>query len=1756
MLRTSKQAHAKKNRRRNQGRFISTLEQLEGRALLASLYVNAANLTGIEDGSLTHPYSQIQTAINNTAPSGDTVHVAPGVYAEALNVNHSIELLGPNAGINPNSGTRNSEAILLPPSNNPDAGIVVLVTANNVTIDGLFIDGHNPNLPTGTLLNGISANAGSGIANVDNHGHLNFISGLNVLNNVIQNFTLFGVLADANDFSKDPLDVSTGNAIRNNKIDNVPLVSPLPARGISIEHNFYADVTGNVITRAGTGIQAIFMLNPNPTGAISSISGNEVHAYNLGIYLWTIDSETPVFNVANNSVFAQAGPYATPTNVGIELRRVLSTTGVSLSNNNSTGNHVGIKLQYTTASPITTVTGGTLSGNDYGVLITNSDAITGSTPRNVRGNLVGVTIQNANNAAIYVEDAIANPAASVTLNVDPTTTLNGNARGVLLTGPNAKIVEAVKPTLALTLTPPASTSDTTAAFGFSLADNLSSSGDLLVQYRLDGGSLLNATSPFSLSGLTVGSHSVLLRVTDQAGNVQETSYQWDVTAPPPTTTPTPAKPALDLASDTGVSNSDGITNDNTPAFFGTAAAGSTVTLFAGTTPLGMATADAFGHWEFTVGGPGSLMASLANGTYAITVTAKNPAEAISLPSASLAIVIDNANPAATFTSTPQALTSATTASFAFNVVDNASASGQLLVQYSLDGGAFVNATSPVNLSGLSLGTHSILLKVTDQAGNEGTTAYEWTITPPLQTTLYVDASNTSGIEDGSQSYPYRRIQTAIDHATTTIDTVMVAAGVYAEAINVNHSIKLLGPNAGINPNSAARGPEAILLPADNNPHAGIVVLVTANNVTIDGLFIDGHNPNLPTGTLLNGISSNSGSGIANVDNLGHLNFISGLNVLNNVIQNFTLFGVLADANDFSKDPLDVSTGNAIRNNKIDNVPLVSPLPARGISIEHNFYADVTGNVITRAGTGIQAIFMLNPNPTGAISSISGNEVHAYNLGIYLWTIDSETPVFNVANNSVFAQAGPYATPTNVGIELRRVLSTTGVSLSNNNSTGNHVGIKLQYTTASPITTVTGGTLSGNDYGVLITNSDAITGSTPRNVRGNLVGVTIQNSNNAAIYVEDAIANPAASVTLNVDPTTTLNGNARGVLLTGPNARIVEAVKPTLALTLTPPASTSDTTAAFGFSLADNLSSSGDLLVQYRLDGGSLLNATSPFSLSGLTVGSHSVLLRVTDQAGNVQETSYQWDVTAPPPIITPTPAKPALDLDSDTGVSSSDGITRDNTPAFFGTATAGSTVALFAGSTLLGTTVANSAGLWGFAVGGPGSLVASLANGSFAITVTAKSATGETSQPSAPLAILIDNANPTASFTSAPPAETTSTSASFTFNVADNSSASGNLRIQYSLDGGAFVNATSPLTLNGLALGTHSLLLNVTDQAGNVGTAFSQWTIVSPPPTPTPTPARPSLDAASDTGSSSTDGLTKDNTPTFRGNAVAGSVVTLFAGTTPLGTTVANSSGSWSFTVGQAGSFVASLPDGTHAITVTAKTANGATSQPSAARAILIDTTAPVLQVARSPLPNGQGWNNTNVVASYTASDNGSGLNSAATGSYTFSSQGSGQSRTFTVNDRAGNTSSVTVGAVAIDKTVPTVTVTASPNNLKPANNRTVQVLVTGKVTDTLSGVGTTASYTVRDSYGLISINGTLTLGAGGSYSFTVPLPATVKGLSSPRTFTISVTGVDAASNTKTQSTTVQVPTTGYQSMITALKVGKHTRLARLRAQLRNLRGI
>ncbi len=110
---------------------------------------------------------------------------------------------------------------------------------------------------------------------------------------------------------------------------------------------------------------------------------------------------------------------------------------------------------------------------------------------------------------------------------------------------------------------------------------------------------------------------------------------------------------LNPSSDSGASNTDNITNDDTPTFVGTAEVNTTVNISSNGIPVGTTTANGSGAWSFTTATP------MSEGTHAITATATN-AGGTSNPSAALTIIIDKTVPTTGVISSSNVTTSGVT----------------------------------------------------------------------------------------------------------------------------------------------------------------------------------------------------------------------------------------------------------------------------------------------------------------------------------------------------------------------------------------------------------------------------------------------------------------------------------------------------------------------------------------------------------------------------------------------------------------------------------------------------------------------------------------------------------------------------------------------------------------------------------------------------------------------------------------------------------------------------------------------------------------------------------------------------------------------------------------------------------------------------------------------------------------------------------------------------------------------------------------
>jgi hypothetical protein len=181
-------------------------------------------------------------------------------------------------------------------------------------------------------------------------------------------------------------------------------------------------------------------------------------------------------------------------------------------------------------------------------------------------------------------------------------------------------------------------------------------------------------------------------------------------APTTPTTPTaPDAPTIaSFSTDSGVAG-DKITNDNTLELKGTAAAGSTVKIYDGSTQIGSTTADSSGSWDY-------ITQALTDAKHTLTSTATNSSGQASAASAALAVTVDTRAPAAPTITTDKV-----------NSLNQVVASGKAEANSTIkvyDGTTQVGTAKTdgtgawsVTTSALAAGTHALTSTATDAAGN-------------------------------------------------------------------------------------------------------------------------------------------------------------------------------------------------------------------------------------------------------------------------------------------------------------------------------------------------------------------------------------------------------------------------------------------------------------------------------------------------------------------------------------------------------------------------------------------------------------------------------------------------------------------------------------------------------------------------------------------------------------------------------------------------------------------------------------------------------------------------------------------------------------------------------------------------------------------------------------------------------------------------------------------------------------------------------
>jgi hypothetical protein len=289
-------------------------------------------------------------------------------------------------------------------------------------------------------------------------------------------------------------------------------------------------------------------------------------------------------------------------------------------------------------------------------------------------------------------------------------------------------------------------------------------------------------------------------------------------------------------------------------------------------------------------------------------------------------------------------------------------------------------------------------------------------------------------------------------------------------------------------------------------------------------------------------------------------------------------------------------------------------------------------------------------------------------------------------------------------------------------------------------------------------------------------------------------------------------------------------------------------------------------------------------------------------------------------------------ISRDTGLSSNDGVTNDPTISIQGTAPLGDTVQVYNNGQLIGQTLVLLVDTWSFDYSNT-----RLADATYTLTATSTDLFGYVSAASTAFTVVVDTRAPAAPAIGG--AASASTGApTFSGSAEPNSLvtlwSSGN-RVGSVM---ATSNGAWTATASGLPAGTDTVTATATDLAGNVSAASNAFTIQVASSTSSSPSSTSTSFAATTTPTISTStqaptlalvpgslvsgllgSLLTPTMPTFDGTAAAGSVVTIYDGSTVLGTATADASGDWTFTS-------PTLSKGKHMITAAVTNALGTTA--------------------------------------------------------------------------------------------------------------------------------------------------------------------------------------------------------------------------------------
>ncbi|QPS92124.1 Ig-like domain-containing protein [Atlantibacter hermannii] len=1203
------------------------------------------------------------------------------------------------------------------------------------------------------------------------------------------------------------------------------------------------------------------------------------------------------------------------------------------------------------------------------------------------------------------------------------------------------------------------------------------------------------------TALDDGEHTFTVNVTDAAGNTSPSTAAGSIIID---TTP-PGASDIVITDNTGpVSGTiteGGVTDDTTPTISGKTEPGSSVVILDNGVAIGTVIADADGNWNFT---PAT---ALTDGEHAFTVDVTDAAGNTSPATSAGTITIDTSAPAVadnvTISANDQTLADGASTKDNTPTLSGEAEAGSTVVIY--DNGVeigSVTADADGNWSftpetALDDGEHTFTVNVTDPAGNTSPSTSAGTIT--IDTTAPAAASEVTLSGDD---------QPLADGASTQDSTPTVSGEAEAGSIVViyDNGVEIGSVTAdadgswSFTPETALDDGEHTFTVNVTDPAGNTSPLTAAGTITIDTTA-----PAAASEVTLSDDDQPLADGASTQDSTptvsGEAEPGSTVVIYDNGVEIGT---VAADADgnwSFTPETALDDGEHTFTVDVTDPAGNTSPATAAG-TITIDTTAPAAASEVTLSGDNqplADGASTKDTTPTVSGEAEAGSIVVIYDNGTEIGSVTAD-------------ENGSWSFTPETGLTDGEHAFTVNVTdAAGNTSPATAAGSIIIDTTppgASDIViTDNTGPVSGTitEGGVTDDTTPTISGKTEPGSsvvildNGVAIGTVIADANGHWSFTpETALDDGEHALTLTItDP----SGNTSNSLPAG--VIVVDTSAPAAATSLL---ITDDVGTKTGALTNGSVTDDSKPTISGKAEKGSTITLYDGETAMGTTTadaegnwsftpetalgdGEHSITVKVTDGAGN---TSAASDTVV---FTVDTVAQAASDMvitdnaGNQKGPLSDGAMTDDNQPVISGKAEAGSTVTIFNGDTVLGTTTADETGAWQFTPATP------LNDGSYEISVIVTDSAGNNSAASPTIAITVDTTAPEGVKDVAFIDDVGSITGSLGNNgVTDDS--------KPAISGTADANSTIAVFDNGVEIGTatsdsdgkwsfipetalndgeHTFTFVVTDPLGRISEESAATTLI----VDTAAPATATAISVSDDVEGGKSGplingdITNDNQPTISGEAEAGSTITLYDGDTVIGQVTADAEGKWRFTPETA------LAEGEHTLTVKVSDAAGNTSAASSGITITIDSLAPAsasditlnddVGSSKGTLTDGSVTDDNKPTLSGKA-EKGSTVTiydgETAIGTTTADEQGQWQftpdtaladgehSFTVKVTDTAGNTSPASSAlTVTVDTLAPTAPVIAQvDDNVAPAQGSVENGKATNDTTPTFSGTAEAGS--------------------------------------------------------------------------------------------------